>query len=102
MCRYRMRELVTASNLLAAMHDGKTLQGLSLSNNLDASTFLAGKLAMSSTCLMGHSYGGASVTALASENEHFKCGIALDPWWCVSACIRMHLSSDLNACTHFA
>ncbi len=83
--RYRMRELQTAYSLLAAMQAGKALQGMSLSNDLDASGFFAGRLAMGSACLMGHSYGGASVTALVAEDERFKCAIAYDPWWCVPA-----------------
>ena len=76
-----MRELQTAYSLLAAMAKGKPTQGLSLSNDLDAGSFFAQRLAMGSACLMGHSYGGASVTALIAEDDHFKCSIALDPWW---------------------
>lgn len=87
-CRYRMRELQTAYSLLAAMHKGQALPGLTLSDNLDASSVFAGRLALGSACLMGHSYGGASVTALVAEDARFKCGIALDPWWCVPAVKR--------------
>ena len=84
-CRYRMIELQTAYSLLVAMHKGHAIPGLSLSDNLDASSAFARRLAMGSACLMGHSYGGASVTALAAEDARFKCSIALDPWWCVPA-----------------
>ena len=76
-----MKELQTAYRLLAAMQQGKALQGLTLSNSLDASSFFAGRLAMGSACLLGHSYGGASVTALAAEDARFKCCVAYDPWW---------------------
>ena len=76
-----MQELATAHSLLATMHSGKAPQGLRLSNCLDANNFLAGRLAMGSVALMGHSYGGASITALVAEDARFGCGVALDPWW---------------------
>ena len=66
------------------------MQGLSLSDGLDGGTFFAGRLAMGSACLMGHSYGGASVTALIAEDDHFKCSIALDPWWRVPSSVHPH------------
>ena len=91
-----MRELQTAYSLLAAMQAGKALQGLSLSDNLDANSFFAGRLAMGSACLMGHSYGGASVTALVAEDKRFKCSIAFDPWWCVPGAITVHPASLPN------
>jgi platelet-activating factor acetylhydrolase len=36
---------------------------------------------MEAAALMGHSYGGATVTALCAHEPLFKCTVALDPWW---------------------
>ena len=38
---------------------------------------------MEAVALAGHSYGGATVTALCSQEPAFKCAVALDPWWSV-------------------
>lgn len=81
MRRYRMRELITAHSLLAAMHEGRALPGLGLGSGLDPGSLFAGRLQMGAVSLMGHSYGGASITALGAEDARFKCGVALDPWW---------------------
>ena len=89
LCRYRMRELVTAHGLLAAMAEGRRLQGLSLGSGLDAGSAFAGRLQMGCVALMGHSYGGASVAGLTAEDGRFACGIALDPWWCATAVWRL-------------
>ena len=43
-----------------------------------------GKLDVEAVALAGHSYGGATVTALCSQEPAFKCTVALDPWWSVS------------------
>lgn len=40
-----------------------------------------GLLDVDAVALAGHSYGGATVTALCSQEPAFKCTIALDPWW---------------------
>lgn len=40
-----------------------------------------GKLDVEAVALAGHSYGGATVTALCSQEPAFKCTVALDPWW---------------------
>ncbi len=36
---------------------------------------------MTAVALAGHSYGGATVSALCAQEPLFKCTIALDPWW---------------------
>ena len=41
--------------------------------------------------LAGHSYGGATVTALCSQEPAFKCTIALDPWWSVFCRFLLHV-----------
>ena len=41
----------------------------------------AGRLDMTAVALAGHSYGGATVSALCAQEPLFKCTIALDPWW---------------------
>ncbi len=43
-----------------------------------------GKLDVEAVALAGHSYGGATVTALCSQEPAFKCTVALDPWWLVA------------------
>lgn len=42
---------------------------------------VAGRLDVAAVALAGHSYGGATVTALCSQEPVFKCTVALDPWW---------------------
>lgn len=44
---------------------------------------VAGRLDVKAVALAGHSYGGATVTALCSQEPAFKCTVALDPWWSV-------------------
>jgi len=43
-----------------------------------------GKLDVEAVALARHSYGGATVTALCSQEPAFKCTVALDPWWLVA------------------
>lgn len=45
------------------------------------STCVAGLLDVDAVALAGHSYGGATVTALCSQEPAFKCTVAYDPWW---------------------
>lgn len=45
------------------------------------SSVAVGLLDVDAVALAGHSYGGATVTALCSQEPAFKCTIALDPWW---------------------
>lgn len=60
---------------------GEALPGLKLNHGLDASTFFRGVLDLKCLAAVGHSYGGATITALCSEDPMYRCGIAYDPWW---------------------
>lgn len=61
---------------------GSNLQNLASASEI-VSCFAAGVLDVEAVALAGHSYGGATVTALCSQEPAFKCTVALDPWWCV-------------------
>ena len=80
--RDRVKEMQTATKVLEALHDGKPLDGIfKLSQNVDATKFLVGALDLRCLAAVGHSYGGATVAALVSEDPAFRCGVCLDPWW---------------------
>eukprot|EP00891_Asterochloris_glomerata_P008480 jgi/Astpho2/8480/fgenesh1_pg.00125_%23_4_t len=79
--RYRMGEVLTAHKLLSSMSAGETVRGLKLSSRHSAAELLKGRLDMTAVALAGHSYGGATVSALCAQEPLFKCTIALDPWW---------------------
>ena len=79
--RHRIAELRTALRLLRAMDGGKRVPGLALSDGADASALLAGGLDFECLAAVGHSFGGATITALCAEDAAFKCAVALDPWW---------------------
>lgn len=79
--RFRIGEVLTAHKLLGSMSRGEPVQGLKLSGGLNPSSLLRGKLDVEAVALAGHSYGGATVTALCSQEPAFKCTVALDPWW---------------------
>ncbi len=53
-------------------------------SRVDLELCLLGKVDVEAVALAGHSYGGATVTALCSQEPAFKCTVALDPWWLVS------------------
>lgn len=76
-----MGEVSTAYDLLNAMQRREVTSGLSLSNGADPVAFLGGRLDLDRASLMGHSYGGATITALTARDGRFRAGVALDPWW---------------------
>jgi platelet-activating factor acetylhydrolase len=76
-----MGEVGTAYDLLRALQRREMTEGLRLSSGLDPVAFLGGRLDLDKVSLMGHSYGGATVTALTAEDGRFRAGVALDPWW---------------------
>ena len=55
--------------------------------DLEMRLLCVGKLDVEGVALAGHSYGGATVTALCSQEPAFKCTVALDPWWSVTICL---------------
>lgn len=79
--RHRVGEVLTTYKLLSSMSIGEQIPGLSLSGGMNPATLMQGKLDTEAVALAGHSYGGATVTALCSQEPAFKCTIALDPWW---------------------
>ena len=79
--RDRLVEVRTARRLLAALARGAPPPGLTLSRGLDPASFLRGRLDLGCLAAMGHSYGGATVTALAAEDPSWAAAVALDPWW---------------------
>ncbi|BDA43924.1 Platelet-activating factor acetylhydrolase [Coccomyxa sp. Obi] len=79
--RYRMGEVATAYDLLSALQRRTLPEGLKLSGGLDPVAFFGGRLDQDRASLMGHSYGGATVTALTAQDDRFRAGVALDPWW---------------------
>ncbi len=80
-----MGEVATAYDLLRALQQRELREGLKLSDELDAVAYFGGRLDLERASLMGHSYGGATVTALTAQDSRFRAGIALDPWWCALA-----------------
>ena len=79
--RYRIQEMKTSYKILRALHKGDSIPGLVLSRNKDPRQFFRGKIEMRCLAAVGHSYGGATVAGLVSEDPMFRCGISLDPWW---------------------
>ena len=61
----------------------KRLQTPYMSSQLLTTCFalFTGLLDVDAVALAGHSYGGATVTALCSQEPAFKCTVAFDPWW---------------------
>lgn len=78
-----MGEVATAYDLLSALQRRTLPEGLTLSGCLDPVAYFGGRLDLARASLMGHSYGGATVTALTAQDGRFRAGVALDPWWCV-------------------
>ncbi|CAL8469911.1 g9453 [Coccomyxa elongata] len=79
--RYRMGEVATAYELLSALQRRTVPEGFKLSGGLDPVACFGGRLDLERASLMGHSYGGATVTALTAQDGRFRAGVALDPWW---------------------
>lgn len=79
--RVRVREMKAALSMMQALHRGDALPGLRLSDGKELECFLKGRLDLSCVAAAGHSYGGATCTALVAEDPRFACAVALDPWW---------------------
>lgn len=78
--RHRVQEMQTALKVLRSLQRGGSLPGLALSHGLRPD-FLADTLDLRCLAAVGHSYGGATVSALCAEEPLFRCAVALDPWW---------------------
>jgi platelet-activating factor acetylhydrolase len=83
--RYRIGEVATAYELLSAMHRRQATKGLVLSGGTDPASFFAGRLDLARAAVIGHSYGGATITSVTAQDNKFRAGVALDPWWWVPA-----------------
>lgn len=80
--RMRVMEMKVALQLLRSLNKGAPFQNTKISSELlSPSTFLVDRLDMRCVAACGHSYGGATVAAVCSEEPFFRCGICLDPWW---------------------
>lgn len=79
---WRMREVATAARVLEALNKG-TLDAhdCHLSGEATAASFLRGKLNLKDLALVGHSFGGATVTAAAAVDLQPRAVVALDPYW---------------------
>lgn len=79
---WRMREVETAVRLLESLNQGTlSSEHCQLAGGAAASTFLQGRLNLKEVALVGHSFGGATVTAAAAGDLQFRAVVALDPWW---------------------
>lgn len=79
--RVRVREMKAALTMMQALHRGDALPGLKLTDGKEPASFLKGRLDLRCVAAAGHSYGGATCTALVAEDPRFACAVALDPWW---------------------
>ncbi|KAL4443328.1 hypothetical protein ABPG75_011065 [Micractinium tetrahymenae] len=79
--RVRVQEMKAALSMMQALHRGDALPGLKLTDGKDPALFLKGRLDLRCVAAAGHSYGGATCTALVAEDPRFACAVALDPWW---------------------
>ncbi|XP_005389921.1 PREDICTED: platelet-activating factor acetylhydrolase [Chinchilla lanigera] len=74
----RAEECSQALTLLLNLDEGKPVENvLDLQFDLQQ---LKGSLDRNKTAIIGHSFGGATVIQVLSEDKRFRCGIALDPW----------------------
>lgn len=85
-----MGEVATAYDLLKALQSREATERLKISGGLDPVAYFGGRLDLDRASLMGHSYGGATVTAVTAQDARFRAGIALDPWWYVCAQQPLH------------
>lgn len=76
--RQRGEECSQALSWLLSIDEGEPVKNV-LDLNFDIQQ-LKGSLDRSKVAIIGHSFGGATVIQTLSEDQRFRCGIALDPW----------------------
>ncbi|KFO36219.1 platelet-activating factor acetylhydrolase [Fukomys damarensis] len=76
--RHRGKECSQALSLLLDIDEGKPVKNV-LDLQIDLQQ-LKGSLARNKIAIIGHSFGGSTAIQVLSEDQRFRCGIALDPW----------------------
>lgn len=76
--RQRAEECSQALNLILDMDRGKPVKNV-LDLEFDVEQ-LKDSIDRDKIAVMGHSFGGATVLQTLSEDQRFRCGIALDAW----------------------
>ncbi|XP_063094850.1 platelet-activating factor acetylhydrolase-like isoform X2 [Cavia porcellus] len=76
--RQRGEECSQALSWLLSIDEGEPVKNV-LDLKFDIQQ-LKGSLDRSKVAIIGHSFGGATVIQALSEDQRFRCGIALDPW----------------------
>ncbi|XP_053737385.1 platelet-activating factor acetylhydrolase [Synchiropus splendidus] len=76
--KLRAKECVDALETLAEINSGKQVTN-DLQTHFDWTT-LENSMDLSKVSVMGHSFGGATVIQALSQDDKFKCGVALDTW----------------------
>lgn len=74
----RAKECVDALDTLAEINAGKQVTN-DLQTGFDWKS-LENSMDLSKVSVIGHSFGGATVIQALSQDEKFKCGVALDTW----------------------
>lgn len=74
----RARECIQALNLILDINHGKSVKNV-LDLPFDFKQ-LKGSINKKKIAIMGHSFGGATVLQALSEDQRFRCGVALDTW----------------------
>ncbi|XP_004674080.1 PREDICTED: platelet-activating factor acetylhydrolase [Condylura cristata] len=76
--RQRAKECSQALNLILDIDSGKPEKNV-LDLDFDLKQ-LEGSIDRNKIAIIGHSFGGATVLQALSEDQRFRCGIALDAW----------------------
>ncbi|KAM5262902.1 platelet-activating factor acetylhydrolase [Ctenodactylus gundi] len=76
--RQRARECSHALSLILDIDDGRPVRNV-LDLKFDLGQ-LKGAVDRTKLAVIGHSFGGATVIEALSEDQRFRCGIALDAW----------------------
>ncbi|XP_074093212.1 platelet-activating factor acetylhydrolase isoform X2 [Macrotis lagotis] len=74
----RAKECSKALSLILDINQGKTVKNV-LNSTFDLRQ-LKGTIDENKIAVMGHSFGGATTIQSLSQDQRFKCGIALDAW----------------------
>ncbi|XP_059137284.1 platelet-activating factor acetylhydrolase isoform X1 [Peromyscus eremicus] len=76
--RQRAKECSQALNAMLDIEHGSPKENI-LGTDFDLNQ-LKGAIDVDKIAVIGHSFGGATVIHTLSEDQRFKCGVALDPW----------------------
>ncbi|MBZ3872773.1 Platelet-activating factor acetylhydrolase [Sciurus carolinensis] len=76
--QHRAKECSQALNVILDIAHGRPVKDV-LNLGFDVQQ-LKGSIDRNKIAVIGHSFGGATVFQALSEDQRFRCGIALDPW----------------------